>query len=122
MGRRRNIGLMLIPEDISKLKFGPIEKGIRDKIEKTNDVLLLNKLAYWSIHLSSIVSLMEKQIDKETIDYFLREDEFSAGLLEYIETRGYTYVNWGRTVHNQIRITLVNTLKKQQDTVKNYFE
>lgn len=31
MGRRRNIGLMMIPEDISKLKFGLIERGIRGK-------------------------------------------------------------------------------------------
>ena len=122
MRRERNIGLMLIPEDISKLKLGPIEKGIRGKIERTNDVHLLNKLAYWSVHLSSIVSLMERRLDREKVDYFLPEDEFSAGLLEYIETRGYTYIDWGRDEYNRIRITLVNKIKNQQEVVKNYFE
>jgi len=122
MRRERNIGLMLIPEDISKLKLGPIEKGIRKKIERTNDVHLLNKLAYWAVHLSSIVSLMELHADREKVDYFLREDEFSAGLLEYIETRGYTYIDWGRDNYNRIRITLVNTIKNQLEVVKNYFE
>ena len=113
---------MLVPEDISKLNFGPIEKGIKEMIEKTNDVHLLNKLACWAIHLSSIIFLMEQQIESEKVDYFLREDEFSAGLLEYIETRGYIYDSWSRGINGQICITLLNTLKKQQEVVKNYFE
>lgn len=122
MRRNRNAELMLISDDISKLNFGPIEKGIRERIERTNDVHLLNKLASWTVHLSSIIFLMEQQIESEKVDYFLREDEFSAGLLEYIETRGYIYDSWGRNTKGQICITLLNTLKKQQEVVKNYFE
>lgn len=122
MGRIRDIGLMLASEDILKLNFGPIEKGIRERIEKTYDVHLINKLANWAVHLSSIIFLMEQQIESEKVDYFLREDEFSAGLLEYIETRGYIYDSWGRNTKGQICITLLNTLKKQQEVVKNYFE
>lgn len=62
---------------------------------------------------------MEQQIEREKVDYFLPEDEFSAGLLEYIETRGYIY---GRDAYNRIRITLVDTIRKWQETVKSYFE